>query len=257
MPTNNKTDPMQAFEQLLEEADRDWHALMAQHDKPQDQPPPGMVYQTQKVKRGKRWVQERRLVEEPVKRLEKLYGEPEMKKKQTEEIFPAQRDRAIDAVLAPLNRVADEIERKWGFDRLPTLVPEDMALRFASAKEKLSEAIAANDVTRIKERAEIMRRGWEKLDETATAAGHEPWAQTDVWEGRRPDGKVFLIAKDKTTAVLANRDTAYGVWTVQEIGMLLQQFDPDGFTQAIKEEFQGELVSITKEKPKAKEIVEI
>jgi hypothetical protein len=257
MATDNRPDPMQAFEQFLEEADREWQALMAQHEKPKDEPPPGMVYQTRKVKRGKRWVQERALVPEPTAQLKQLYGEPEMKRKQTEEIFPAQRDRAIDAALAPLNRVADEIERKWGFDRLPSLVPEDMALRFQSAKEKLTEAIASNDLTRIKERAEVMRRGWEKLDETAAAAGHESWVQPDVWEGRRPDGKVFLIARDKTTAVLANRETAHGVWTVQEIGMLLQQFDPDGFTQAIKEEFQGELVSITKAAPKEKEIVEI
>lgn len=157
--------------------------------------------------------------------------------------------KLVDTLLAPLNRVATELEEKWGMDRLPGLVDEDLAARFASAAQKLDEAVASKDQERIKERAEIMRRGWLKLDEAAEAAGHEAWQQPDVWEGRRPDGKTFLVVKDKATAVAANRDRGLGVWTLEEIGRLLENFDKDGFTQALKEEFGAELVAINGKEP--------
>jgi hypothetical protein len=157
--------------------------------------------------------------------------------------------KLVDTILAPLNRVATELEEKWGLDRLPSLVDEELAARFASAAQKLEEAVASKDQERIKERAEIMRRGWLKLDEAAETAGHESYKQLDVWEGRRPDGKTFLVAKDQATAVAANRDKGLGVWTLDEIGRLLEHFDKGGLTQALKEEFGGELVSINAKEP--------
>ena len=57
------------------------------------------------------------------------------------------------------------------------------------------------------------------------------------------------MVKDKETAIKANRDTGSGVWTLDEIGRLLQHFDIDGFTQALKEEFGGTLVSINAREP--------
>lgn len=170
--------------------------------------------------------------------------------------------RFLDVLLAPLHRVAKELEEKWGMDRLQGLVSEELASRFAAAAQKLEEAIAGKDTDRIKERAEIMRRGWLKLDEAAEAAGHEPWATADVWEGRRPDGKTFLLVKDSSVALATNRDTGLGVWTMQEIGRVLQAFDGDGMAQAVKEEFGAELAGVTSaqadgaEKP-VKKIVEI
>lgn len=250
---------------LFRKADEDWAALMAESEKGREPLKEGYVWQQRKVRRGNKTFNEMVQVPNPLLQIEK---EKEMRKSTPpgsnpkgrgvelgqvdphgDQVKQRQQQRFVDILLEPLNRVAKELEEKWGYDRLPGLVPVEMAERFASAADKLNAAVASGDTDRIKERAEVMRRGWLKLDETAEADGHEPWKQPEVWEGRRPDGKTFLVVKDKETAIKANRDTGSGVWTLDEIGRLLQHFDKDGFTQALKEEFGGTLVSINAREP--------
>lgn len=252
---------------LFRQADREWEELLAQAEKDRPELPPGHVWQTRKVKRGNRWVNEMVAVPDPLGQFKKKENNDMRKPTPAgsnpkgrgvalgqvdphgDQVKQRQRQRFVDILLEPLNRVAKELEEKWGYDRLPGLVPLDMAERFAAAAEKLEAAIESGDTDAIKQRAEVMRRGWLKLDETAEAEGHEPWKQLDVWEGRRPDGKTFLLVKDKAAAVQAHRDKGLGVWTLDEIGRVLQHFDQDGLTQAMKEEFGGELVAINADKP--------
>ena len=265
MTTDKQTNHLEdVWGELFQAAEKDWAELMARSEKNTPKLAPGMVWQSRKVKRGARYVNEMVQVPDPLAQIKK---EMAMRKRTPAAANPVGRgvkmpdqldqeklraeQKIVDILLAPLNRVAQELEEKWGLDRLPGLVNEDLTERFASAAHKLADAIASKDQGQIKERAEIMRRGWIKLDTEAEVAGHEPWLQPDVWEGRRPDGKTFLIAKDKSTAIQAGREKGAGVWTLDEIGRLLEHFDQDGFTQAMKEEFPGsELLSINaKEAP--------
>lgn len=251
---------------LFRKADEEWAALIAESEKGREPLKDGYVWQQRKVKRGARWVNEMVQVPNPLQQIEK---EKEMRKatpkganpkgrgvelgqvdKYGDQVKQRQQQKFVDILLEPLNQVVKELEAKWGFDRLPGLVDIDTAEKFASAAERLADAVASADTERIKSRAEVMRRGWLKLDELASAAGHETWKQSDVWEGRRPDGKTFLMVKDKATAIKANRDTGMGVWTLDEIGHLLQHFDKDGFTQQLKEEFGGSIVSISSKNDK-------
>ena len=198
---------------LFRKADEEWAALLAESEKGREPLKEGFVWQQRKVKRGARWVNEMVQVPNPLQQIEK---EKEMRKatpkganpkgrgvelgqvdKYGDQVKQRQQQRFVDILLEPLNRVAKELEEKWGYDRLPGLVPVEMAERFASAAEKLEAAVASGDSERIKERAEVMRRGWMKLDETAEAAGHEAWGQPEVWEGRRPDGKTFLLVRTR------------------------------------------------------------
>lgn len=267
MTTDKQTDNGQLesiWGDLFRAADKEWAELLARSEKNKPELEPGMVWQSRKVKRGARYVNEMVQAPDPLAQIKK---ESAMRKRTPAAANPLGRgvtlpdqldqeklraeQKIVDMLLSPLNRVAKELEEKWGLDRLPGLVNEDLTERFAAAAQKLGDAIATKDQGRIKERAEIMRRGWIKLDTEAEAAGHEPWQQPDVWEGQRPDGKTFLLSKDKSTAIQAGREKGLGVWTLDEIGRLLEHFDKDGFTQAMKEEFPGsELVSINaKEAP--------
>jgi len=245
-------------------ADADWFALIEEHEQNTPQLTPGMVWQQRKVKRGKRFISEMvqvpnlflQMNEERMRKTTLAGSNPKGrgmtlsdadKNSDQEKLNTAQ--KFVDVLLEPLNRVAQTLEDKWGYDRLPGLVPIEMAERFATAAQKLSEAVFSGDIEQIKQRAEVMRRGWLKLDETAEAEGHEGWQQQEVWEGRRPDGKTFLLVKDKATAIQKHRDTGVGVWTLEEIGRLLYHFDSDGFTQSLKEEFAASLVSINAKEP--------
>ena len=53
--------------------------------------------------------------------------------------------RAWAAANAALNRVAVDLERTWGVNRLPELVAPDLAAKFATAQEQCDEAIRSGD----------------------------------------------------------------------------------------------------------------
>lgn len=148
-----------------------------------------------------------------------------------------QQQASADAILAPLDAVATAMERKWGVGRLQTLVDEEWSMKFQSAAGKLNLAIAATDLTAIREKAEVMRRGWVKLDELATAAGHQPWQRADVWEVQAPNGTVYAIARTDIDQRNAEQKDGVATYTLAEVAKILQAWDEDGQVSIIKAQF--------------------
>tara|TARA_R110000868_G_scaffold6894_3_gene38273 strand:- start:1186 stop:1632 length:447 start_codon:yes stop_codon:yes gene_type:complete len=87
-----------------------------------------------------------------------------------------------------------EIEGKWGVGRLVRLVTPDMAARFGSAKDKLNDAIRANDGEAVANRAAVLIRGWQALDKAATEAGCEALPLRTV--AVKHNGRAYVIAWD-------------------------------------------------------------
>jgi hypothetical protein len=102
---------------------------------------------------------------------------------------------AVTEALRPLDRVAVEMEGKWGVGRLTRLVTPDMAARFGSAKDKLNEAIRSNDGEEVAKRAAVMIRGWQALDRAATESGCEPLPLRTV--AVQHNGRAYVIAWDR------------------------------------------------------------
>lgn len=148
-----------------------------------------------------------------------------------------QQQASADAIMAPLDTVATAMERKWGVGRLQTLVPEEWALKFHSASDKLNAAIDSSDMGQIKERAEIMRRGWTKLDELAAAAGHEPWVAPDVWEVQSDNGTIYAIVRGDVDRRNGACREGVAVYTLAEVAKILQAWDEDGQVSILKAEF--------------------
>ncbi len=148
-----------------------------------------------------------------------------------------QQQESAQAILGPLDTVASSMERKWGIGRLETLVPEEWALKFHSAAGKLNAALLAADMTAIRERAEIMRRGWVKLDELATAAGAEPWSSADVWEVRAPGGQVYAIARTDHDQRNAKMKDGVACYTLAEVARILEVWDQDNQVSILKAQF--------------------
>lgn len=144
---------------------------------------------------------------------------------------------AVAAILKPLNATAQEMERKWGVGRLQSLVSEEWSLKFHTAADKLSKAVEATDMVAIRERAEIMRRGWIKLDELASAAGALPWSSPDVWEVRGNGGQVYAIARTDFDQWSADQKDGVVMYTLDEIAVILEAWDAQLKASELKKAF--------------------
>lgn len=106
-----------------------------------------------------------------------------------------EQSEAVSDALRPLDRVAVEMESKWGVGRLPRLVAPDLAARFGSARDKLNEAIRANDGEAVAKRAAVMIRGWQALDAAATEAGCEALPLRTI--GVKHEGRSYVVVWDR------------------------------------------------------------
>lgn len=128
-----------------------------------------------------------------------------------------EQSQAVTDALRPLDRIAVEMEAKWGAGRLPRLVTPELAARFGSARDRLNAAIRENDGEEVAKRAAVMIRGWQALDKAATEAGCEALPLRTV--GVKHEGRSYVVAWDRADAhkAAALSDDAGRVVTVHEL----------------------------------------
>ena len=143
------------------------------------------------------------------------------------------------AYIERLDEVARQhAERRWGIGRLPRLVDPGLRLRFDRQREKLNQAVAADNPGIIKIQAEGMARAWQALDKAATAAGALP-LKPEIWECRLPaSGRIVAIVRTEAEArhVAPDREC----WSLAEIALLIERLG-DGVRQ-VKATFPGAAV---------------
>ena len=187
---------------------------------------------------------------ESVAMMNKMYGADEMarvkstKRAELQERGPdmdlaRQQKDSASAILAPLDALAREMEKKWGVGRLQTLVSPEWAEKFHSASVKLNAAIDKSDLVAIRERAEILMRGLRKLDELAAGAGHEPWGRADVWEVQSPGGRLYAICRSQIDEKNMERYDGMRVITLDEVARIIDAWDADGFVTELRAQFPG------------------
>ena len=147
----------------------------------------------------------------------------------------------IAHALRPLDKVATEMEERWGVDRLATLVTPDTASRFGTAKAKLDSAIKNNDAGEVAKRASVMIRGWQAMDAEATDAG-ATWSDPQAWVW--VDDADVPHAFGKGTAEAARYLSGHpgvSVWTMAEIVRVAASFSEKqrSLIAAVKKEFPG------------------
>jgi hypothetical protein len=99
---------------------------------------------------------------------------------------------AVAAALVPLDRVAADVERRWGPGRVEALVGPETAARFGSARRRLDEAVESGVVEDVAKRAAVLMRGWQALDAEAGALGATPLPAGVV--GATVDGVRYVVA---------------------------------------------------------------
>ena len=145
----------------------------------------------------------------------------------------------LSDALAPLDQVAAKMEAKWGCDRLPRLVSTDLAARFGSARQKLDEAIRANDPDLTARRAEVLIRGWQALDQAATEAGHTSMPP-DTWSVRHGERTYTVVLNRRDHDIVARLSpTPENVVTINELLLAWSQWAPAAFAEQVKAHWPG------------------
>jgi hypothetical protein len=78
-----------------------------------------------------------------------------------------------DYAIAPMDRLALEMDRKWGIDRLPELVTPEMATRYGQAMAHMNECIRLGDPAKCVAAANNCIRGLHAMDAEATKLGKQ------------------------------------------------------------------------------------
>lgn len=124
-------------------------------------------------------------------------------------------------LIAPADRLAREMETKWGRDRLPELVTPDLAMRFGSQREKFERAVATRDMDALAIETPRMCNAWRALDAAAETAGHTLHPAT-VWEFDIDGRPAAIVRSDDAGATAwAAEHPGTRVWTLDEITRVL------------------------------------
>jgi hypothetical protein len=163
---------------------------------------------------------------------------------------------AIHHAILPLDRVASEMEMKWGCERLPSLVSPETASLFGSAKAKLDAAILANDPQEVARRAVVMIKGWAKMDLEATETGHEALSP-DIWSYTTSTGFKIAVARSNADALKSirtdDRLAGVAVYSMDEIARILEA-DSYRLLETVKTTWpEAKITKIRKEKAPASE----
>lgn len=173
------------------------------------------------------------------------------------EFFGDENAESIFHSVSAVDYVAQQMEDKWGCNRLPKLVSAETAAKFGSAKAKLDQAISENDAEAVTKRASVMQRGWEALDKEATAKGERPVSAV-AWTWRDDDARAHAFVKDTAEAIAYGNDNpGVAVWTMAEVVRVVAAFDDryKNLGNAAKIAFPGaEIVKIKNRKNFSDEI---
>lgn len=141
----------------------------------------------------------------------------------------------VQSAVWDYDQAVRRLEDRWGVDRLPYLVGDEMRLRWWSAVDKLNAAIRSGDSGEVRKRVDICLRGLDALEQAAIGAGAKP-LEVDAWETPLDDGRVLRVVRHDHMARKATETAADGrqviVWSLSEVGRVIGSY---GAINAIKD----------------------
>ena len=154
----------------------------------------------------------------------------------------------VQSALVDYDRVASEIERKWGIDRLPELVNAELRERFWEAVHRLNVAIDKNDPEEVRRHADAAARGWYALDRAASAAGALP-PSGEGWDARIDETRILRVCRTIADACVSQRERPDVVAvSVEEIARLWKVWDERDIVATAKQLFPGSEILEAREK---------
>jgi len=132
----------------------------------------------------------------------------------------------VQSKLMELESVKAASDRKWGENRLYTLVNSEVREKFWTQNTRLHQAMAAKDQAKFDSSVAGMIRAYGVLDQLATDDGCEP-ADTGIprieWEMQNGQTMVIVRTVNEAVAIQKSRQeiSNHHIWAMQEIEALL------------------------------------
>jgi len=132
----------------------------------------------------------------------------------------------VQSKLVELESVKAAADRKWGENRLCTLVNSEVREKFWTQNTRLHQAMAARDQAKFDSSVAGMIRAYAALDQLATDDGCEP-ADTGIprieWEMQNGQTMVIVRTVNDAVAIQKSRQeiSNHHIWAMQEIEALL------------------------------------
>jgi len=128
------------------------------------------------------------------------------------------------AALDEADKLAIQMEEKWGAGRLRMLVPVDLREKFDRQRYLLNQAMWHGDLEQVRREAARMCAAWRAADKAAAASGAE-LLDAKVWEISLSNGDVVAIVPSAEHERVIRADgRKLQVFTLEEIGRLIEGF---------------------------------
>ena len=146
---------------------------------------------------------------------------------------------AISQALLPHDLAVREADRKWGVDRLPSLVSHEMNQRWARAVAALNAALDEDNVEHVAYYAEGCARGIAVMEAEAESRGHKPIAahvaQVEI-EGMR----FGILLNDEAWPIASETFPGVQMFSLREVAVALRHLRLDSpVVRAAKDQFAG------------------
>ena len=157
----------------------------------------------------------------------------------------------VQSKLVELESVKAASDRKWGENRLTTLVSSDVREKFWLQNSRLHQAIAAKDLAKFDSSVAGMIRAYGVLDQLATEDECETASSIPRIEWEMQNGQTMIIVRTVNDAVaiqtqrqdLSNRH----IWSMQEMEVFMSD---EGVQHLIKAKALVPTAQVTKYKHK-------
>lgn len=149
--------------------------------------------------------------------------------------------------VAPFDEAALAQDRKWGIDRLPTLVSVETARKYGAALGQLNAAIEAGDPEMVAHKAGVCVRGLAAMDAEAEAAG-APKADARVIEYDLDGWVIGIMADDRAWQAIQAVRPDLKLFSLREVALALKAVNTPA-VNAVKEAFPGARMTAVNAKP--------
>jgi hypothetical protein len=131
----------------------------------------------------------------------------------------------VQSKLVELESVKAASDRKWGENRLTTLVSSEVREKFWTQNGRLHQAMAAKDQAKFDSSLAGMIRAYGVLDKLATEDGCEPASSIPRIEWEMQNGQTMVIVRSVNEAVAIQTQrqdlSNHHIWSMQELEALL------------------------------------